>query len=208
MPPETFERSLWWATSAPGPACPPLEGAARCDVAIIGAGVGGLTAALRLARTGVDVRVLEAREPGFGASGRSGGLVVPGLPRLEPVDVLERLGVAPGERLLGLVAGGAERIFGLAREYEIDCDARQAGWLCPAHAPSLAGRLEARVRAWQTYAPRIRLVDRAETVRLTGCPGFHAAYLDPAGGSTRSPMCVASPPQPCGPAPMSMAARP
>ena len=183
MPPEeTFSRSLWAATAPPAPGCPPLEGDARCDVAVIGAGIGGLTAALHLARAGVDVRVLEAREPGFGASGRNGGLVVPNLPRLEPRDVLERLGEARGARLLQRVADGADRIFELAREHGIACDARQGGWLCPAHAPALAGRLEARVRAWEPYAPRVRLLDRAETVRLTGCPGFHAAYLDPAGG--------------------------
>src|SRR5262249_25460308 len=91
-------------------------------------------------------------------------------------------GPAAGERLLLLVAGGADRIFSLAREHGIDCDARQAGWLCPAHAPSLAERLESRVQAWHAYAPRVRFLDRAETVRLTGCPGFHAGYLDPAGG--------------------------
>ena len=89
---------------------------------------------------------------------------------------------ARGARLLQRVADGADRIFALAREHGIACDARQGGWLCPAHAPALAGRLEARVRAWEPYAPRVRLLDRAETVRLTGCPGFHAAYLDPAGG--------------------------
>jgi glycine/D-amino acid oxidase-like deaminating enzyme len=151
-------------------------------VAIVGAGIGGLTAALFLARAGVDVRVLEAREPGFGASGRNGGLVVPNLPRLEPGDVLERLGPDRGARLLQCVADGADRIFALVHENGIACDARQGGWLCPAHAPALAGRLEARVQAWRPYAPRLRFLGRAETVRLTGCPGFHGAYLDPAGG--------------------------
>ncbi|MDH5262648.1 MAG: FAD-binding oxidoreductase, partial [Gammaproteobacteria bacterium] len=53
---------------------PPLEGDQSCDVAIIGGGYTGLSAALHLARNySTDVRVLEAGHIGWGASGRNGG---------------------------------------------------------------------------------------------------------------------------------------
>ena len=51
----------------------------RVSVAVVGGGFTGLSAALHLAEQGVDVAVLEQHEPGWGASGRNGGQVNPGL---------------------------------------------------------------------------------------------------------------------------------
>ncbi len=60
-------------------ACPPLEGEVRADVCVIGGGVTGCSAALELAERGYSVVLLEAGEIGYGASGRSGGQILPGL---------------------------------------------------------------------------------------------------------------------------------
>ena len=85
----------WWDAAPPEG---PIEVALpkRCDVAIIGAGYAGLSAALTLARAGRSVVVLEAAAPGEGASNRSGGMIGPlsqgvkdGLP---PVSALRRHG--------------------------------------------------------------------------------------------------------------------
>ena len=57
---------------------PSLEGTVTADVAIVGGGLAGLTAALDLARAGRSVVVLEAERVGWGASGRNGGFVGPG----------------------------------------------------------------------------------------------------------------------------------
>ena len=65
-------RCFWPTTTAP-PDYPNAEGRIACDVAVIGAGFTGLSAALHLAEAGQDVRVLEAETPGWGASGRNGG---------------------------------------------------------------------------------------------------------------------------------------
>ncbi len=59
--------------------CPVLEGEVRADVCVIGGGVTGCSAALHLAERGYSVVVLEAGEIGHGASGRSGGQILPGL---------------------------------------------------------------------------------------------------------------------------------
>ncbi|MDE2159667.1 MAG: FAD-dependent oxidoreductase, partial [Burkholderiales bacterium] len=55
------------------PAQPALDADAACDVAVVGGGIAGLSAALELAQRGFDVRLLEAGRVGGGASGRNGG---------------------------------------------------------------------------------------------------------------------------------------
>ena len=70
-----FASSLWAATAIPGPDCPALAGRAETETAIVGGGFCGLSAALHLAEAGRAVTVLEARQPGWGASGRNGGHV-------------------------------------------------------------------------------------------------------------------------------------
>src|SRR5260370_8708132 len=71
--------SLWAATARPAPETPPLDASRTADVAIVGAGYSGLAAALQLAEAGASVVVLETGEPGWGASGRNGGQVIPAL---------------------------------------------------------------------------------------------------------------------------------
>src|SRR5262249_34899108 len=63
----------------------------RTDVAIVGAGYTGLSAALTLARRGVSTTVLEAHRVGFGASSRNGGMALTGL-KLSPDALVQRYG--------------------------------------------------------------------------------------------------------------------
>ena len=58
--------------------CPTLAGDVSCDVAVVGGGITGLSAALHLRARGYAVVLLEGAELGAGASGRSGGQVLPG----------------------------------------------------------------------------------------------------------------------------------
>ena len=81
--------SAWTLGAEPLPEPRSLEGDRRADVVVVGAGYTGLSAALHLAERGADVVVLDAAEPGWGASGRNGGQVIPGL-KHDP-DELERL---------------------------------------------------------------------------------------------------------------------
>lgn len=84
-----YPPSLYTDTRDPLPAFPKLEGQQVADVAIVGGGYTGLSAALHLAEAGLDVVLLEAHRMGFGASGRNGGQVGSGQ-RLE-VDELEKM---------------------------------------------------------------------------------------------------------------------
>ena len=89
--------SLWAATAVPASVTPPIEGNQQADVAIVGGGFTGLSSALHLAELGTNVAVLEAGEPGWGASGRNGGQVIPGL-KEDPAEIIERFGTEQGEK--------------------------------------------------------------------------------------------------------------
>ena len=76
---ELARDSYYAATARREQVFPALAGDAHCDVAIVGGGLAGLSAAIDLRRRGFDVVLLEARELGFGASGRNGGQAIHGL---------------------------------------------------------------------------------------------------------------------------------
>jgi glycine/D-amino acid oxidase-like deaminating enzyme len=67
--------SLWASTAEPSREFPSLSGELQADVAIIGAGYTGLSAAHHIAKSGLTPIVLEANRPGWGASGRNGGVI-------------------------------------------------------------------------------------------------------------------------------------
>lgn len=177
-----LEPTVWETTAPPAPATPPLQGGARCDVAVVGAGILGLSTALALAERGASVVVLEATDIGAGASGRNGGLVVPSLPRVGPREARERLGIERADRLLAMVADGARAVFDTIRRHAIACEAVQSGWLNPAHAASLMPAVAARAAAWQGIGGHCVVLDAAETRRRMGSARFHGALYDPTGG--------------------------
>jgi NADPH-dependent 2,4-dienoyl-CoA reductase/sulfur reductase-like enzyme len=66
-------KSCFWKTSGPQTQFAPLSHNIRCDIAIIGAGFTGISAAYHLAQKGVRSVLLDAEQPLFGATGRNGG---------------------------------------------------------------------------------------------------------------------------------------
>jgi glycine/D-amino acid oxidase-like deaminating enzyme len=96
--PFPLEPSLWAATAPPAPPTPPLAESVATDVCIVGGGYLGLSTALHLAERGTKVVVLEAKEPGFGGSGRNGGQVIPGL-KFDPDELLTMFGPERGAQV-------------------------------------------------------------------------------------------------------------
>jgi glycine/D-amino acid oxidase-like deaminating enzyme len=177
------EAGTLWAQTARERACyPPLSADITADVAVIGGGILGLATALALAEAGQRVVVLEAAGMGQGASGRNGGLVVPSLPRVGPDDVLRSMGEARGARFIRMVLGAPAEVAGLIGRFGIDCGFTQAGWLNPAHGPSLVPGLQRRLAAWQRHGSTAVLLGAAETRARIGSPAFHGAIFDPTGG--------------------------
>lgn len=87
----------------------PLSGSQQCDVAIIGAGFTGLAAALELASEHhLDVRVLEAASPGWGASGRNGGFACIGSHKLPYETMIATYGLEDAKRFYAVMREAVE----------------------------------------------------------------------------------------------------
>ncbi|WP_062014477.1 FAD-binding oxidoreductase [Aureimonas sp. AU4] len=178
-------RTLWWRTAGPedaaSPAPAPPDGS-RVDVAVVGGGFLGLTAALHLARRGRRVAVLEAERVGSGASGVNAGFVVPNFAKADPAAVVKRLGRTRGETLLRMVGMGGTRVFETVRENAIACDAEETGWLHVAHSPAALEVLRVRAEAWRSLGRPVRLLEREEARALSGARLCAGALLDESGG--------------------------
>jgi glycine/D-amino acid oxidase-like deaminating enzyme len=169
--------SLWAATAKPAPETPPLTESRRADVAIVGGGYTGLSAALHLAAGGTEVVLLEAGEPAGAASGLNGGQVIPGL-KQDPDELVALFGSEAGERLVDFVGGTAERVFALIEKHSIACDAVRNGWLQPVHSAAALATVKRRVEQWQARGAPVELVDHASTAELLGTERYLASGLD------------------------------
>src|ERR1700694_555956 len=116
--------NLYLDTATPAEPTPPLQGDVRADVVVVGGGFTGLSTALHLAERGVGVLLLEAEEPGWGASGRNGGQVNPGL-KHDPDEVERRFGNDLGGRMNALAGAASGFVFDLIQRHGIRCDARR-----------------------------------------------------------------------------------
>ncbi len=175
--------NLWTHTAEPSPETPPLDGDATADVVVVGGGFTGLSTALHLAERGAQVVVLEAEGPGFGASGRNNGQVIPAYVRHNPDDIVRLFGEERGARLNDWVGGSAQLVFDLIRKHVIQCEAAQNGWLQPAHRPSRMGAIRNKQSQWAARGAPARLLSGEETEALTGSPYYrHGGWIHDEGG--------------------------
>jgi glycine/D-amino acid oxidase-like deaminating enzyme len=176
-------KSLWWHTAVPPPETDRLQERMVVDIAIVGGGFTGLTAALHLVERGKAVAVFEAAHLGAGASGLNAGFVVPNFAKADPAGVLKRLGEEKGRALLDLVSRGGGRVFETVRTFNIECDAAQTGWLQPAHSAAAADAARARAEFWRSLGRPTEYIDGDEVRRLTGMTRYRGALLDGSGGT-------------------------
>lgn len=176
-----WPNSLWAAVTPPGPDLPELIGADEADVVVIGAGFTGLSTALHLREAGVDVAIVEAMEPGWGASGRNNGQVIPTLSRPDPQDIVARHGAA-GERFVGLLRDSASTLFDLARRYGIEAEQEQCGWVQPVHSPGRIKIAERRVRQWSKFGAPVELLSPGQVREMLGSDAWFGGFWNRSGG--------------------------
>lgn len=174
--------TLWRDTSTETLHAPGISGDGSADLAVIGGGFTGCSAALEAARRGASVTLLEARTIGHGGSGRNVGLVNAGL-WLPPDKVLAIAGETVGHRLLSVLSEGPETVWRIIAREGIECDPVQNGTLHLAHAASGLRDLESRHRQGNRLGAPIRLLNAAETARRVGSDKFHGALWDPRAGT-------------------------
>lgn len=174
--------SAWTVPGKPLPATPSLEGDRRADVAVVGAGYTGLSAALHLAERGADVAVLDAAEPGWGGSGRNGGQVIPGL-KDDPDELERKFGPETGRRMWQLSGGAADFVFELIARHKISCHAQQSGWISAAPNAAAIETLRARAAQWQRRGAPVEMLDRRDVAELTGTTCYAGGMLDRRAGA-------------------------
>ena len=174
--------NCWWDRTSDVTSRPALEGETRCDVAVIGGGFTGLSAALQLARDGVSVTVLEANSVGWGASGRNGGFCCLGGGMLNDAALDARIGSEGRREWRQTEVAAVAYVDDLLQELSLDVDRHSDGETQLAHRPSdfetmkrKAGTIE------ENYGVTPTLIDPADLPDAGMNGGFHGAITTPIG---------------------------
>lgn len=172
----------YYAASTTAPSRPTLKGDISCDVAVLGGGIAGCSAALHFAERGYRVALLEARQVGYGASGRSGGQAIFGLAASQKT-LVDQVGREDARRLFDSTIEALRLTKELIRTHRIDCD-WQPNHLHVAVKPRHVDEL----KEWQSelheeYGYRgVKFLDREALSSQVQSLRYPAGLLDPDSG--------------------------
>ena len=179
----SHDRSLWSATMREAAlAAEPFTGDRSVDLAVIGGGITGCSTALNAAESGASVILLEAKTIGWGASGRNGGQVIPGL-KYDPSEMSAKYGATAGRKLTEAVGNAADVVFDRIEKHRIDCDPKRGGWVQAAHAAPALARVQQRARDWMSVGAPVELLDASGVERLVGTREYLGGWIDKRAGT-------------------------
>lgn len=158
-----------------------LDGSVSVDVAIVGGGLAGLSAALDLARRGRSVALLEARQVGWGASGRNGGQAIHGL-ACDQTEIEAQLGMDDARKVWDMSLEALDLLRARMAEHQIDCD-WQDGYLGVAtNARKGADLAQWADRMASLYQAEFTRISPAELPDWIASPRYHSGVHDPRSG--------------------------
>ncbi len=169
----------FWSSDYPKPDLPlAAELPTEVDVAIVGGGYTGLSAARSLARAGVSVVVLERETIGWGASSRNAGITGCGLKAGAPT-IFKKYGEEYGRKFWQASLDAIDLIKELVNEEGIDCDFRQNGDLCVAFKPSHFENFKAK-NEWhkKNLGHNLQLVPPSELISEIGSNAYFGGIVD------------------------------
>jgi glycine/D-amino acid oxidase-like deaminating enzyme len=171
------EKTFWLDTvEIPRPA--QREFPARVDVAVLGAGYTGLSAARSFAKSGANVAVFESQTVGWGASSRNGGMVLTGL-KLPAATLIRRYGKEVTARMYAASLESIDCVEQLVREENVACDFARCGHLevaCkPKHFDDFRRSAEATARE---FGHQQRLVPKEHLQSEIGSAIYHGGLVD------------------------------
>jgi gamma-glutamylputrescine oxidase len=159
----------------------PLDGSSDCDVAVVGGGLAGLTAALDLARMGHQVTLLEAKQVGWGASGRNGGQAIHGLACDQSV-IEDQLGLDDARRVWSMSLEALALLQARLQEHRIDAEWRQGYIGVATNARKGAELMQWADRMAQVYQADFTRIPAADMHRWVASPRYHSGLYDPQSG--------------------------
>jgi len=177
------EQKIFWHTTVDMPGdehVTPLP--ANVDVAIIGGGFTGLSAARTLAKRGTSVAVLEAETIGWGASSRNGGMTLTGLkPSMH--SVIKKFGHETAKQLFQCSLDSIQTVEDVVREENIDCGFVRNGHMLLANKPKQFEALKREVDFMSTeFNHPVHLVEAKDLRSEIGSSFYHGGLVDEVSG--------------------------
>lgn len=170
--------SNYWLTTVEQPDFPTLPLPTSVDVAVIGAGLTGLSAARTLARAGASVAVLETHTAGWGASSRNGGMVLAGM-KLGITTLIKRYGLERAQRLFALSLAAIDTVEQIVAEENIACNFARTGCLEVAWKASHYAGYAAAAEALEKYVKhKVTLIPKAELHSEIGSDLYHGGLAE------------------------------
>ena len=177
------QNSYYTATANEQPQYPKLASNMEADVCVVGGGLAGLSAAIELADRGYSVVVLEAKQIGWGASGRNGGQIISGLAC--GLDVIEKhLGFEASKKVWNMSLEALDLVRERVKRFNIDCDLAD-GFLGvsvnPKKGAALCEWFDDMVKRYQ-YDQEAQLIEPKDLRNWIDSPRYYNAYFDKRSG--------------------------
>ena len=174
------ERNYWLETVATPPVPSARDLPDSTDVAIVGGGFCGLSAARTLARRGVNVALFEAETFGWGASSRNGGMVLTGM-KLPVPTLIHRYGRETVRKMYAASLETIDCVEQIVREEKIDCDFSRCGHLEVACKQAhFDGYEESAELVKREFNHELRVVSKSELRREIGSDIYFGGMVDEA----------------------------